>query len=45
MKILIETNCEEELSKVEYHMKRFCIENFENFKLFIDDKLVKEQKR
>ncbi len=36
MEIKIDTTCKEDLEKVVEHMKRFCIENFREFKLFID---------
>lgn len=45
MKILIDTPCKEELDKVVYYVKQFCIEHFQEFKLFIDDKLKFEQKK
>ena len=44
MEIKIDTTCKEDLEKVVYHMKRFCIENFREFKLFIDGELKHEQK-
>ena len=40
MEIKIETNCKEDIEKVEYHMKKFCIENFQECKLFIDGKEI-----
>jgi len=44
MEIKINTTCKEDLEKVVYYMKRFCIENFREFKLFIDGELKHEQK-
>lgn len=45
MKITIKTPCKEELSKVEYHLKRFCIENYQEFELFIDEISKYKQER
>lgn len=44
MEIKIDTTCKEDIEKVIDHMKRFCIENFREFKLFIDGELKHEQK-
>ena len=44
MEIKIDTTCKEDIEKVVDHMKIFCIENFKEFKLFIDGELKHEQK-
>lgn len=48
MKIKIETDCKEDEEKIMYHLKRFCRENFQNCKIFIDgelkEKIVWEEK-
>ena len=44
MKILIDTPTKEDIEKIVYHMKTFCIENFREFKLYIDEELKFEQK-
>jgi len=45
MEIKIDTTCKEDLEKVVDHMEKFCVENFREFKLFIDGELKKEQKK
>ena len=44
MEIKIDTTCKEDLERVIIHMKRFCVENFREFELFIDGELKHEQK-
>ena len=44
MKIKIETQTQEDIEKIKYYVKTFCIENYREFKLFIDDELIKEVK-
>ncbi len=45
MKIEINTTCKEDLDKVIYFVKGFCIEHFQEFKVFIDGELKYEQKK
>jgi len=43
MEIKIETTCEEDLDKVAYFMRTFCLDNFRSFKLYIDGKEIKQK--
>jgi len=42
MEIKIETSCEEDVSKVSWHIARFCKENFRQSKVFINGELKHE---